>query len=63
MAKKIKCTKCGEIFEKPVWGLKPIEYKAGIRMPGGLVSLGAIITCPKCGFEGPLKEFEPADGE
>lgn len=63
MAKKIKCTRCGEIFKKPTWGLKPIEYKAGIKMPGGLVALGAIITCPKCGFEGSLKEFELVDGE
>ena len=63
MVKKIKCTKCGEIFKKLTWGLKPIECKARIRMSGGLLAPGAIITCPKCDFEGPLKEFEPVDGE
>ncbi len=45
-------------FQKPRWGLKPLEYKAGMKMPGGLVGLGAIIVCPKCGFEGPVKEYD-----
>ncbi|MFG1390964.1 hypothetical protein [Acidiplasma aeolicum] len=63
MANKIKCKKCGEIFKKPIFGLKPLEYKAGLKIEGGIVALGAIIVCPKCGFEGPLKEFEPVDRE
>jgi len=54
----IKCRKCGEIFKKPIWGFKPVEYRTGIKMPGGLVKLGAIIACPKCGFEGSLKEYD-----
>lgn len=58
MAKKINCTRRGEFFKKPAWGLKPIEYKAGIKMPAGLVALGDIIVCPKCGFEGPLKNYD-----
>ena len=63
MAKKIKCKKCGEIFKKPTFGLKPLEYKAGIRVEGGLVALGAIIVCPKCGFEGPLRDYESVENE
>ena len=63
MVKKIKCRNCGDIFKKPIFGLKPLEYKAGLKMKGGIVDLGAIIVCPKCGFEGPLKEFEPVEGE
>ena len=54
----IKCRKCGERFKKPRWGFKPLEYKAGMKMPGGLVALCAIIVCPKCGFEGQLKEYD-----
>ncbi|WMT52673.1 hypothetical protein [Ferroplasma acidiphilum] len=55
----IKCRKCGGIFKKPRFGLKPLEYKAGMKMPGGIIYLGAIIVCPECGFEGPLKEYDP----
>ena len=61
MAKKIKCKKCGEIFKKPIFGLKPLEYKVGIKAQGGFVALGAIIVCPKCGFEGPLSDYEPVE--
>ncbi|MCL4420856.1 MAG: hypothetical protein M1477_04110 [Candidatus Thermoplasmatota archaeon] len=42
----------------PRWGPKPLDYKAGIKMPGGLVRLGAIIVCPKCGFEGSVKDYD-----
>ncbi len=56
--KNIKCSKCGEVFKKPTLGFKPLEYKAGLKMSGGLVSFGAIIPCPKCGFEAPLKGYE-----
>lgn len=61
MGKEIKCNKCCEVFPKPVFGLKPVEYKIGIKMPGGLVAMGAIIVCPKCGFEGKLKEYGRPD--
>lgn len=54
--KDVKCRKCGETFKRPGWGLKPLEYKAGVKTPGGLVSLGAILACPKCGFEGSIKD-------
>ena len=57
---EIRCRKCGETFKKPRCGLKPVEYKAGLKMPGGLVGLGAIIVCPKCGFEGSMKEYDSA---
>ncbi|MEM3486458.1 MAG: hypothetical protein QXV17_10890 [Candidatus Micrarchaeaceae archaeon] len=57
MTKMVKCPKCGNVFERPRFGYKPVEYKLGMKMPGGIVSLGAVFACPKCGFEGSAKEF------
>ncbi|MCL4447778.1 MAG: hypothetical protein M1556_01145 [Candidatus Thermoplasmatota archaeon] len=57
MKEHIRCRKCGETFKKPVWGRYPMEGSGGAKAPY-LVRHGAVIACPKCGFEGPLEEYD-----